>query len=114
VIGADVHVGSNCLLVAPVVVGDGATIGGGSVIAKDAPAGQLTVARAKQVSIAGWKRPVKQEVAYGRGSGPRCRDPGSKLARQRLADQHRPAGRRSRCARGSRAALGLDAFGDDA
>ena len=59
VIGADVHVGSNCVLVAPVTLGDGATIGGGSTIAKDAPAGQLTVARAKQVSLAGWKRPVK-------------------------------------------------------
>ena len=59
VIGADVHVGSNCVLVAPVTIGEGATIGGGSTIAKDAPAGQLTVARAKQVSIEGWKRPKK-------------------------------------------------------
>ena len=42
VIGNDVHVGSNCVLVAPVTLGDGATIGGGSTIAKDAPAGQLT------------------------------------------------------------------------
>jgi bifunctional UDP-N-acetylglucosamine pyrophosphorylase/glucosamine-1-phosphate N-acetyltransferase len=60
VIGADVHVGSNCVLVAPVTLGDSATIGGGSTIAKDAPAGQLTVARGKQVSLAGWKRPVKR------------------------------------------------------
>jgi bifunctional UDP-N-acetylglucosamine pyrophosphorylase/glucosamine-1-phosphate N-acetyltransferase len=59
VLGADVHVGSNCVLVAPVSVGDGATIGAGSTIAKDAPAGQLTVARVKPVSIAGWKRPAK-------------------------------------------------------
>ena len=59
VIGADVHVGSNCVLVAPITLGAGATIGGGSTIDKDAPAGQLTVARAKQVSIAGWKRPKK-------------------------------------------------------
>ncbi|MEP6876160.1 MAG: bifunctional UDP-N-acetylglucosamine diphosphorylase/glucosamine-1-phosphate N-acetyltransferase GlmU [Burkholderiales bacterium] len=59
VIGADVHVGSNCVLVAPVTLGAGATIGGGSTISKDAPAGQLTVARGKQVSLAGWKRPVK-------------------------------------------------------
>jgi bifunctional UDP-N-acetylglucosamine pyrophosphorylase/glucosamine-1-phosphate N-acetyltransferase len=59
VIGADAHIGSNCVLVAPVTIGDGATIGGGSTIARDAPAGQLTVARAKQVSIAGWKRPTK-------------------------------------------------------
>ena len=59
VIAADVHVGSNCVLVAPVTLGAGATIGGGSTVSKDAPAGQLTVARAKQVSLAGWKRPVK-------------------------------------------------------
>ena len=59
VIGADVHVGSNCVLVAPITLGDGATIGGGSTIAKDAPAGQLTVARAKQVSLTGWTRPKK-------------------------------------------------------
>jgi bifunctional UDP-N-acetylglucosamine pyrophosphorylase/glucosamine-1-phosphate N-acetyltransferase len=58
VIGADVHVGSNCVLVAPVTLGDGATIGGGSTIAKPAPAGQLTVARAKQVTCR-WTRPVK-------------------------------------------------------
>jgi bifunctional UDP-N-acetylglucosamine pyrophosphorylase/glucosamine-1-phosphate N-acetyltransferase len=61
VIGNDVHVGSNCVLVAPVTLGDGATIGGGSTIAKPAPAGELTVARAKQVTIPGWKRPVKQK-----------------------------------------------------
>jgi len=58
-IGNDVHVGSNCVLVAPISIGDGATIGAGSTIAKDAPAGQLTLARARQVSIAGWKRPKK-------------------------------------------------------
>ena len=61
VISADVHVGSNCVLVAPVTLGTGATVGGGSTISKDAPAGQLTVARAKQVSLAGWKRPVKTQ-----------------------------------------------------
>ena len=60
VIGNDVHVGSNCVLVAPVTLGDGATIGGGSTIAKDAPAGQLTVARAKQTTLPGWTRPKKQ------------------------------------------------------
>ena len=59
VIGNDVHVGSNCVLIAPVTLGDGATIGGGSTIGKDAPAGQLTVARAKQVSLSGWQRPRK-------------------------------------------------------
>ncbi len=59
VIGADVHVGSNCVLVAPVTLGDGATIGGGSTISKDVPAGQLAVARGRQVVISGWSRPVK-------------------------------------------------------
>ncbi len=59
VIGNDVHVGSNCVLVAPITLGDGATIGGGSTIAKDAPAGQLTVARPKQISLPGWVRPKK-------------------------------------------------------
>jgi bifunctional UDP-N-acetylglucosamine pyrophosphorylase/glucosamine-1-phosphate N-acetyltransferase len=61
VIEADVHVGSNCVLVAPVTIGAGATIGGGSTISKDAPAGQLTVARARQMSLAGWVRPAKQK-----------------------------------------------------
>ena len=60
VIGADVHVGSNCVLVAPVTIGAGATIGGGSTISKDAPAGELSVARARQVSISGWQRPKKK------------------------------------------------------
>lgn len=60
VIEADVHVGSNCVLIAPVTLGEGATIGGGSTISKDAPAGSLTVARAKQVSLPGWQRPQKQ------------------------------------------------------
>jgi bifunctional UDP-N-acetylglucosamine pyrophosphorylase/glucosamine-1-phosphate N-acetyltransferase len=60
VIGADVHVGSNCVLVAPVTLGDGATIGGGSTITKDVPAGSLAVARGKQIALAGWQRPVKK------------------------------------------------------
>jgi bifunctional UDP-N-acetylglucosamine pyrophosphorylase/glucosamine-1-phosphate N-acetyltransferase len=59
-IGDDVHVGSNCVLVAPITVGAGATIGGGSTIVHEAPAGQLTVARVKQVSIARWQRPRKK------------------------------------------------------
>ncbi len=60
VIGADVHIGSNCVLVAPVSIGAGATVGGGSTITKDVPAGALGVARGKQVSIADWQRPAKQ------------------------------------------------------
>ncbi|MDP3086434.1 MAG: bifunctional UDP-N-acetylglucosamine diphosphorylase/glucosamine-1-phosphate N-acetyltransferase GlmU [Rubrivivax sp.] len=59
VIGADAHIGSNCVLVAPVVIGEGATVGGGSTVSKDAPAGQLTVARARQATITAWKRPKK-------------------------------------------------------
>jgi bifunctional UDP-N-acetylglucosamine pyrophosphorylase/glucosamine-1-phosphate N-acetyltransferase len=59
-IGADAHIGSNCVLVAPVSIGAGATIGGGSTINKDAPAGELTVARARQATVRGWKRPVKR------------------------------------------------------
>ncbi|MFM7703672.1 MAG: bifunctional UDP-N-acetylglucosamine diphosphorylase/glucosamine-1-phosphate N-acetyltransferase GlmU, partial [Rubrivivax sp.] len=55
VIEADAHIGSNCVLVAPVTIGAGATIGGGSTVAKNAPAGQLTVVRAKQVSVPGWQ-----------------------------------------------------------
>ncbi|MBX3605131.1 MAG: bifunctional UDP-N-acetylglucosamine diphosphorylase/glucosamine-1-phosphate N-acetyltransferase GlmU [Piscinibacter sp.] len=60
-IGENVHVGSNCVLVAPIRIGAGATIGAGSTLSKDAPAGQLTVARARAVSLAGWVRPVKQK-----------------------------------------------------
>ena len=59
VIGADVHIGSNCVLVAPVTIGAGGTVGGGSTITKDTPTGALSVARGKQVSIASWKRPSK-------------------------------------------------------
>ena len=59
VIEADAHIGSNCVLVAPVTVGAGATIGGGSTIAKDVPAGTLGVARGRQANISHWKRPAK-------------------------------------------------------
>lgn len=60
VIGEGAFVGSNSALVAPVTVGAGATIGAGSVITKDTPDDQLTLARAKQVTIATWQRPVKK------------------------------------------------------
>ncbi|MCS6996691.1 MAG: bifunctional UDP-N-acetylglucosamine diphosphorylase/glucosamine-1-phosphate N-acetyltransferase GlmU [Casimicrobiaceae bacterium] len=56
----DVHVGSNCVLVAPVTLGAGGTIGAGSVVTKNTPPGALTVARAKPVTRAGWKRPTKK------------------------------------------------------
>ena len=61
VIEADVHVGSNCVLVAPLTLGAGATIGGGSTVTKDAPAGQLTLVRAKQIAIPAWTRPTKKK-----------------------------------------------------
>ena len=59
-IEADVHIGSNSVLVSPLTVGAGGTIGAGSVITKDTAPGALTVARGKQVSIPGWQRPVKK------------------------------------------------------
>ena len=63
VIGKDVHIGSNCVLIAPLTIADGGTVGGGSAVSKDTLPGQLTVARGKQVSIAGWRRPVKAAKA---------------------------------------------------
>ena len=65
VIGDDAHTGSNSVLVAPITIGAGATIGAGSTVAKDVPPGKLTVARAKQVTLDGWKRPVKAPKAGG-------------------------------------------------
>ena len=59
VIEADVHVGSNCVLVAPVTLGAGGTVGGGSTITRDTAPGALTVARGRQTAIASWKRPAK-------------------------------------------------------
>ena len=60
VIGDNAFIGSNTALVAPVNVGAGATIGAGSVITKEAPAGELTLTRAPQVTKPGWKRPIKK------------------------------------------------------
>ena len=61
IIEDDVFIGSNTQLVAPVTVGKGATIGAGSTITRDTPAGELTLSRSKQVTVAGWKRPVKKK-----------------------------------------------------
>ncbi len=61
IIEDDAFIGSDSQLVAPVTVGRGATLGAGTTLTSDAPPGQLTVSRAKQVSFAGWKRPVKQK-----------------------------------------------------
>ncbi|WCE02682.1 bifunctional UDP-N-acetylglucosamine diphosphorylase/glucosamine-1-phosphate N-acetyltransferase GlmU [Pseudoxanthomonas sp. JBR18] len=59
-IGDNVFVGSNSALVAPITLGDGATLGAGTVLVSDAPAGKLTVARARQNTIETWERPKKK------------------------------------------------------
>jgi bifunctional UDP-N-acetylglucosamine pyrophosphorylase/glucosamine-1-phosphate N-acetyltransferase len=61
VIEDDAFIGSDTQLIAPVTVGCGATIGAGSTITKDTPAGELTLSRAKQVSVTGWQRPTKKK-----------------------------------------------------
>jgi len=61
VIGDNAFIGSGVELVAPVTIGDGASIGAGSTIGKDAPAGLLTLERSKQATIKGWKRPKKNK-----------------------------------------------------
>lgn len=61
VIEDEVFVGSDTQLIAPVTVGKGATLGAGTTLTKDAPAGELTLSRAKQLTISGWTRPVKQK-----------------------------------------------------
>jgi len=65
VIEDDVFIGSDTQLVAPVTVGKGATLGAGTTLTRDAPPDQLTISRAKQLSISGWKRPVKQKQQKG-------------------------------------------------
>jgi bifunctional UDP-N-acetylglucosamine pyrophosphorylase/glucosamine-1-phosphate N-acetyltransferase len=59
IIEDDAFIGSDTQLVAPVTIRKGATIGAGSTITKDTPAGELTLSRSKQLTIAGWQRPVK-------------------------------------------------------
>jgi bifunctional UDP-N-acetylglucosamine pyrophosphorylase/glucosamine-1-phosphate N-acetyltransferase len=59
VIEDDAFIGSDSQLVAPVTVGAGATLGAGTTLTRDAPAGKLTISRPKQLTIEGWKRPVK-------------------------------------------------------
>ena len=59
VIEDDAFIGSDSQLVAPVTVGKGATLGAGTTLTKDAPAGKLTISRAKQMTIDSWQRPVK-------------------------------------------------------
>jgi bifunctional UDP-N-acetylglucosamine pyrophosphorylase/glucosamine-1-phosphate N-acetyltransferase len=59
-IGDDVFIGSGVNLVAPIEIGSGATIGAGSTLTKSAPSGELSLARTRQTSIGGWKRPTKK------------------------------------------------------
>jgi bifunctional UDP-N-acetylglucosamine pyrophosphorylase/glucosamine-1-phosphate N-acetyltransferase len=60
-IGDNVFIGSGVELVAPVDIGAGATIGAGSTITKPAPDGELTLERAKQVTVKGWRKPARKE-----------------------------------------------------
>ncbi|MEO8810115.1 MAG: bifunctional UDP-N-acetylglucosamine diphosphorylase/glucosamine-1-phosphate N-acetyltransferase GlmU [Rhodanobacter sp.] len=60
-------IGSNSALVAPVTIGAQATVGAGSVITRDVPEGQLTIARGRQHTFDGWQRPVKQEPEAANG-----------------------------------------------
>jgi bifunctional UDP-N-acetylglucosamine pyrophosphorylase/glucosamine-1-phosphate N-acetyltransferase len=66
VIEDDAFIGSDSQLVAPVTVGRGATLGAGTTLTKDAPSDSLTVSRAKQTSIAGWKRGGRRQKAEDR------------------------------------------------
>ncbi len=65
VIEDNAFIGSDTQLVAPVTVGEGATLGAGTTLTRDAPAGQLTLSRAKQLTVPGWQRPTKS----GKGDG---------------------------------------------
>lgn len=61
IIGDGAFIGSGVQLVAPVEVGEAAVIGAGTTVSKDAPAGKLTVGRARQVTVEGWQRPEKKQ-----------------------------------------------------
>jgi bifunctional UDP-N-acetylglucosamine pyrophosphorylase/glucosamine-1-phosphate N-acetyltransferase len=61
IIEDDAFIGSDTQLVAPVRVGRGATLGAGTTLVKDAPPGELTISRPKQIAISGWKRPEKKK-----------------------------------------------------
>ena len=104
IIEDDCFIGSDATLVAPVRIARGSYIGAGSTISKDTPPGQLTVARARQVSVPSWKPPKKKGSANvrhcGRGlaprhrTGPRRRPAAARIPRLRLL-RRRDAARRS-------------------
>ena len=60
IIGDDAFIGSDTQLVAPVVVGAGATLGAGTTLTKNAPEGKLTLSRVRQTTVDHWKRPTKK------------------------------------------------------
>ena len=59
-IGDDAFIGSGTELVAPVLIGAGATVGAGTTVTRSVPAGKLVVGRARQIVVEGWTRPVKK------------------------------------------------------
>ncbi|OFV50433.1 bifunctional UDP-N-acetylglucosamine diphosphorylase/glucosamine-1-phosphate N-acetyltransferase GlmU [Oligella sp. HMSC09E12] len=61
VIGDDAFIGSDTQLIAPVTVGEGATIGAGTSLRQDAPANQLTLTQSRQINVPHWQRPVKKK-----------------------------------------------------
>ena len=65
VIEDEAFIGSDTQLVAPVTVGRGATLGAGTTLTRDAPAGELTLSRVRQTTINGWKRPTKAVKGNG-------------------------------------------------
>jgi bifunctional UDP-N-acetylglucosamine pyrophosphorylase / glucosamine-1-phosphate N-acetyltransferase len=78
VIGDRAFIGSGVMLVAPVVVGNEATIGAGSTITSDAPPGTLTLTRARQQTVEGWRRPKKRAASTGKSNARKgSREPAS-------------------------------------
>ncbi|MBU3540386.1 bifunctional UDP-N-acetylglucosamine diphosphorylase/glucosamine-1-phosphate N-acetyltransferase GlmU [Polynucleobacter sp. UB-Tiil-W10] len=84
IIEDDVFIGSDTQLVAPVRVGRGATLGAGTTLTKDAPANQLTVSRAKQISMQ-WQRPVKQEKKIITKKAPTKKSTVKKVSTKKIA-----------------------------
>ena len=84
IIEDDVFIGSDTQLVAPVRVGRGATLGAGTTLTKDAPANQLTVSRAKQISLQ-WQRPVKQEKKITTKKAPIKKAAAKKIVAKKMA-----------------------------
>ena len=71
-IGDDAFIGSGTELVAPVLVGAGATVGAGTTVTRSVPAGKLVVGRARQIVVEGWTRPVKKRTGLNCGRRHMC------------------------------------------